>query len=428
MKQNDKPLQRKAPTLSPRDRYVGSIVSYPTSDSINPDLVSSLRPQYIKKSSKNKIIFAGFPLLRKESFRPESSLSLTKLKGKQTQEQTSAFTTTSLSSLKHNSKNLPKVCASGSLLQPTNNAYNHYDILYLAGSLTAHILVVAAIYIWYLVYPHPSTNGNSQQGQPVEVVFAPDKTGSSGLTGEGLTGEEGQPPPPPLASIPEISSPPPEEKSVEAPEPETEPLPDTGNVPLMIPKPQTQTPKKQPAKTHQYTYRYTPPRQQRRQQTAPKASDNPFANMQSFDFSENPNKSKRKAATHRLPQGSRSGIDMSTGPLVKNGKINVPYAAKISIQGVSDDYGAAINAWIRQHLYYPPDAANNGEDGSASVHVALNRDGYVLSVSLTGSSGSDALDTAITSMFRGAKLPKIPPDLPDHFELDLTVNYILLRR
>lgn len=428
MKQNDKPLQRNAPTISPRDRYVGSIVSYPINDSINPDLVSSLRPQYIKKLKDNNITLAGFPLLRKEPFKSESSLDSIKVKKKHTQTHASAFITTSLSSQKQNSNSLPKLTASGSLLQPTNNTDNHYDILYLAGSLTAHILVVIAIYGWYLIYPHPSMNGNSEQGQPVEVVFAPDKTGSSGLTGEGLTGEEGQPPPPPLASIPEISPPPPEEQSVEAPEPETESLPDTGNVPLMIPKQQTQTPKKQPSKTHQYTYRYTPPRQQRRQQTAPKASDNPFANMQSLDFSENPNKSKRKAATHRLPQGSRSSIDMSTGPLVKNGKINVPYAAKISIKGVSDDYGAAINAWIRQHLYYPPDAANKGEDGSASVHVALNRDGYVLSVSLTGSSGSDALDTAITSMFRGAKLPKIPPDLPDHFELDLTVNYILLRR
>lgn len=150
--------------------------------------------------------------------------------------------------------------------------------------------------------------------------------------------------------------------------------------------------------------------------------------MQTLDFSENPNKSRRKSATRRLPQGSRSAIDMSTGPLVKNGKINVPYAAKISIKGVNDAYGDAINAWIRQHLYYPPEAANNGDDGSASVHVALNRDGYVQSVSLTGSSGSDILDAAITGMFRGAKLPKIPPDLPDHFELDLTVNYILLRR
>lgn len=427
MKQNDQPVQRKAPTVSPHDRYVGSVVSYPAPLSVNADLIASLRPQYIKKQPKNKVTLAGFPLLRKEPFQQENALSFVNKSNKHPA-QNNSLKTSPPASLPQTRISFPILYASEPLLQPVYDKPKLRDILYLAGSITTHILVILAICGWYLLYPIPTLDGNSEQGQPVEVVFAPDKTGSSGLTGEGITGEEGQASPPPLASIPEASPPPPEEQSVEAPEPETEPLPDTGNIPLQIPTPPAQPSKQQPTKTHQYTYHYTPPRPQHRQRVAPQSSNNPFENMQTLDFSENPNKSRRKSATHRLPQGSRSAINLSTGPLVKNGQINVPYAAKISIKGVNDAYGAAINAWIRQHLYYPPEAANNGDDGSASVHVALNRDGYVQSVSLTGSSGSDILDAAITGMFRGARLPKIPPDLPDHFELDLTVNYILLRR
>ena len=43
-------------------------------------------------------------------------------------------------------------------------------------------------------------------------------------------------------------------------------------------------------------------------------------------------------------------------------------------------------------------------------------------------SGSYALDDATEGMFRGAHLPPVPPDMQgDHFDIDLTVNYILIR-
>ncbi|AZV39393.1 energy transducer TonB [Komagataeibacter xylinus] len=138
-----------------------------------------------------------------------------------------------------------------------------------------------------------------------------------------------------------------------------------------------------------------------------------------------------------LPRRSRQGraggtggpIDLSLGPVVQNGKINAPYSTSTQIKGVSDDYGEELERWIRSHMYYPMEAAQAGEEGPSSVHVELDRDGHVKKVRLTGQSGSYYLDAATTGMFRNAQLPPVPPDMQgDTFPIDLTINYILIRR
>ncbi|WP_232228199.1 energy transducer TonB [Asaia astilbis] len=158
----------------------------------------------------------------------------------------------------------------------------------------------------------------------------------------------------------------------------------------------------------------------------PKQSDNPFANMTTLDFGEAPSTPRRQRGRRG---GSGAPIDMSLGPLSTNGQINAPFMTHNTIRGVSDDYGSEIDRWIRAHLYYPEDAIKNGEDGPSSVHVVLDRTGHVKSVRLTGQSGSYSLDAATTGMFQGARLPPVPPDMRgDHFDIDLTINYILIRR
>ncbi|WP_415448128.1 energy transducer TonB [Acetobacter orientalis] len=115
--------------------------------------------------------------------------------------------------------------------------------------------------------------------------------------------------------------------------------------------------------------------------------------------------------------------------MVENGAINAHYTSRTSIKGVSDDYGQEINAWIERHLFYPDEAIRNGEEGPSSVHVVLDRTGRVRSVYETNSSGSYYLDAATTGMFHGAQLPPVPPDMSgDHFDIDVTVKYILIRR
>ena len=162
----------------------------------------------------------------------------------------------------------------------------------------------------------------------------------------------------------------------------------------------------------------TPPRPSRT------ARSNPFANPMDLSFSQAPGPS---ISQRGRPSGSASAIDMSIGPLVKTGHLNTPYAT-VGIKGVSDDYGSEIDSWIRRHLYYPPEAAEKGQDGPSHVHVVLDRSGHVKSARLVDSSGSFLLDDATTGMFRNAHLPPVPDDMKgDQFDIDLTVNYILVR-
>ncbi|MEZ7136676.1 energy transducer TonB [Komagataeibacter sp. SM21] len=136
-----------------------------------------------------------------------------------------------------------------------------------------------------------------------------------------------------------------------------------------------------------------------------------------------------RRSQHGRAGGTGGPIDLSLGPVVSNGKINAPYSSSTQIKGVSDDYGNELDRWIRSHMYYPEEAARAGEEGPSSVHVELDRDGHVTKVRLTGQSGSYYLDAATVGMFRNAQLPPVPPDMKgDTFPIDLTINYILIRR
>ncbi len=157
-------------------------------------------------------------------------------------------------------------------------------------------------------------------------------------------------------------------------------------------------------------------------QRAPSPFDSPMD--LSFDQSSAPRRSRR----HGRSGGSGGPIDLSIGPMIQNGQLNAPFATRSSTRGVSDDYSAEVDRWIRHHMYYPEEAARNGEEGPSSVHVVIDRQGRVRFVRLTNQSGSYQLDASTTGMFQGAQLPPVPPDIAgDHFDLDVTINYILIR-
>ncbi|XAO71087.1 MAG: TonB family protein [Acetobacteraceae bacterium] len=168
-----------------------------------------------------------------------------------------------------------------------------------------------------------------------------------------------------------------------------------------------------------------PPRHAQRRQSAPK-SKNPFENMANLDYSDASPSPRRRTGHYG---GAHGPVDMSYGPLVKNGTVNSPNLSVRKIRGVSEDYGEELSRWIRSRLFYPADAVANGEGGESSLHVVLDRQGRVKSVRVTGQSGSYALDAAAMSIFSmHAQLPPIPPDMVgDHFDIDMTINYILIR-
>ncbi len=270
----------------------------------------------------------------------------------------------------------------------------------LGGSAIVHALVIVGLAV---LFARQARLKPPPEQAAVEMVY-----GSSGMAGQNDSPDQGG------GGKPQV-------QATKTPPEKQEPQVDTQlpDVPPPVPLPdlpEIQLPPPPPKPTEQHTSRIP-------LRTAPqkRTRSNPFANPMDLSFQQ---EGQPRARTGR-PSGSGSAIDMSLGPLVKNGHINTPFAA-IGVKGVSSDYGNELDSWIRRHLYYPPDAAARGESGPAHVHVQIDRSGRVKSVQLVDSSGSFALDGATTGMFRGRTLPPVPPDMQgDHFDIDLTVNYIL---
>ncbi|WP_241663829.1 energy transducer TonB [Oecophyllibacter saccharovorans] len=281
----------------------------------------------------------------------------------------------------------------------------------LAGSFLAHLLLMVLLF-WRPETMHgsPEASNNPQ----VEMVFTPSPPHSQRQPSVKETGGGASAPPPTKAQ--EASTRPQQTKPAAPVPAHTEPspqgeLPDAPVHPRPVP----------PALSHP-RHRARP--MVTRRQVSRAQDNNPLAHPQDWSFNAPPVPQMH----HRGRRGSRGGpIDLSIGPLSLNGQINAPYKTRSSVRGVSSDYGAEIDRWIHQHLFYPDEAAANGEQGPSAVHVRIDRSGRVLKVYTTHSSGYNAIDTALTGLFRGAQLPPVPPDMSgDHFDLDVTVNYILL--
>jgi len=95
---------------------------------------------------------------------------------------------------------------------------------------------------------------------------------------------------------------------------------------------------------------------------------------------------------------------------------------------VGTDWRNALSEWVESHSYYPNQAVELGQQGTARVLVTTMPDGRVTSVELEHGSGSPWLDLALEGLFRGAKLPPLPKSagdqpVPFHF----TMHYILIR-
>jgi TonB family protein len=132
-------------------------------------------------------------------------------------------------------------------------------------------------------------------------------------------------------------------------------------------------------------------------------------------------------APPRAP-GARQPLDFSLGAVNPGVGQPRPYGTLRSGK-VGSDWRNAFSKWVSEHAYYPPQAAQNNEDGDVTVHVVATADGRVQSVRLVSRSGSQWLDMALLSLFDGAVLPPIPPDVANPtFDFDFTMHYILIRR
>lgn len=78
---------------------------------------------------------------------------------------------------------------------------------------------------------------------------------------------------------------------------------------------------------------------------------------------------------------------------------------------VSGAWRSALAAWMQSRKRYPDEARRQMTEGQVSVRFTIGRDGQVLDAQVVRGSGSDLLDQATLSMFRGGRAPSFPADM-----------------
>ena len=133
-----------------------------------------------------------------------------------------------------------------------------------------------------------------------------------------------------------------------------------------------------------------------------------------------------RAPMPRVP-GSSRGIDLSLGA-PKLGPNKSEAFFDIRAANIGADWAQGLATYWRRHRYYPPQAAQNGEDGTVEIQIVVNRLGRVESVEIQRRSGSPWLDMAAVGTWRNAQLEPLPAENTDRtITIPLTINYLLIR-
>lgn len=293
-------------------------------------------------------------------------------------------------------------------------------------SLLLHAVILAALLVRLKWQPEPEP---LPPPAPVSMIFeggrpqGPSSPEPTLLPGSELSRQQpslpqqsAAPPaaPPPAAAPPqpEATPPPPPETAQREASPAPPPLeqaPSEVTVPPMPPVP----PPPQPAKSSPPSQTWPPVRQ-----AAPARPPSDFPAPMDFSLGAPPAKS----------DSTGFGKPLLSLTLPRRGPADpTPYSLETDAD-VGADWRNALSAWVESHSYYPSQAAELGQQGTARVLVTTMPDGRVTAVELEHGSGSPWLDLALEGLFLGAHLPPLPKSagdqpVPFHF----TMHYILLR-
>ena len=93
-------------------------------------------------------------------------------------------------------------------------------------------------------------------------------------------------------------------------------------------------------------------------------------------------------------------------------------------------YYRLLSEWLERYKQYPDLARRRGLEGTASLRVAIRRDGSVISAALQAPSRHDVLDRAALDLVRRAEpFPRMPSDLTgERFEFVVPIHFHLDRR
>lgn len=262
------------------------------------------------------------------------------------------------------------------------------------AALLLHVLVIAAVLLVRVKPPQEDL----QSPPGVSVVFD-----NGGTTQQNTAPPKAQhgppqqaeaqpppPPPPPQAS----QAPAPDQDEVQVPD---MPLSELPNPPPAPPKPV------QPRVAHTHTARPTP--------------------QQKYVF------------LNGMNYGNVSPVAPPAPPAPKGMNFSLPTSdaqaatsSDFSVKGnAGADWDAALTKWVQEHAYYPQAAAEQGQQGTATVEFTVDRNGHVTGLKLLDSAGSPFLDQAWEQLFKDNTLPPFPADAKDgHVTVRYTVHYILL--
>ncbi len=243
------------------------------------------------------------------------------------------------------------------------------------------------------------------------------------------------PNPTPEASLPTPPTPPPQQPQPQPPAPQPVPAPPAPPAPpevslatppapppppLDLPPPPDLTapeplPPPAPAPPRP---RPTPPVREAERPPSERQPNTAFPKPMNFSFGAPRSPSALERAFSSYAPGRAAKGDTSLGQF-----------ARVTKGRVDADWMGDLHRWWLEHRYYPEQAAMAGEDGTVKIQIQVDRYGHVRLVDLEGRSGSQWLDMAAQAVFRGATLPPFPPGTrDDQITVDLTINYILVRR
>jgi TonB family protein len=295
---------------------------------------------------------------------------------------------------------------------------------FLIGSAVLHLLAALFfVLLQNLGQPDPDT---SQATSPTEMAFELQPTGET-VAPAPIAPEANDAPPAPPPEAPPAQKP--AEPALEPPLPEpappvAQPPPPATFEPSIPPPPPPSPPAPAPPRPLPAPIPRASPPPQTRQQAAPR----PPANG---DFFTPPT-----LRPSQRPQGALSGpLGPSIGPVEKytaapprrnpndrNSEIQVNGAE------VSSDYIADLIAWWVIHRRYPPQAIEQGEQGTVVIRFKVNRLGRTSGAEIISRSGSQWLDMQAIATFGNARLPPLPTNtVGNETTLTITINYQLIR-
>ena len=234
-----------------------------------------------------------------------------------------------------------------------------------------------------------------------------------------------RPPEPAAADPPQRPIEPEPRLSAEVPPPTPLPGPLAPQTPLELAQPRVEplpspspTPPVPPAVTPAVSRRPAP-RPQQQAQPAPR--------LPGLYLPDGPSFSAPRPRPGRL-EGQRPQFDLAVSPRLLEGRTSPDPSVQVRGAQVGPNWNAAFRRWLDQNLQYPIRAIEEGDSGTVRVQITARPDGTVTGVRLTGASTSPWLNSGTTRPFPGARLPPFPPGADPSVEVDLTVQYILIRR